>query len=93
MGRKESLMDPRDHYSFRVGHSSNSVWRVARKIAVLVVGGTITIVGILLVVLPGPAFVVIPAGLAILATEFDWAKAWLIKAKEVSRKAMKKVRR
>ena len=34
--------------------------------------------GILMIVLPGPAFVFIPAGLAILATEFAWARRWLV---------------
>ena len=29
-----------------------------------------------MLVLPGPAFLVIPAGLAILATEFEWAERW-----------------
>jgi tellurite resistance protein TerC len=34
----------------------------------------VLLVGIALVILPGPAFIVIPAGLAILATEFHWAR-------------------
>lgn len=38
-----------------------------------IVGGTVLLLGIVLLVLPGPAFLVIPAGLAILATEFHWA--------------------
>ena len=42
-----------------------------------VVGGTVLAFGIALIVLPGPAFIVIPAGLAILALEFAWAKRWL----------------
>ena len=47
------------------------------RIIVAVVGGTVLAVGFALVVLPGPAFLVIPAGLAILAIEFAWAKRWL----------------
>ena len=31
------------------------------------------LVGIAMILLPGPACLVIPAGLAILATEFEWA--------------------
>jgi tellurite resistance protein TerC len=46
----------------------------ARKVIVGIVGGFVLLVGIALLVLPGPAFLVIPAGLAILATEFHWAK-------------------
>ena len=53
----------------------------ARKPVVAVVGGTVVLVGIAMVVLPGPAFVVIPLGLAILATEFVWARRWLKRAR------------
>ena len=52
-----------------------------KRIIVAVVGGTVLAVGLALVVLPGPAFIVIPAGLAILAMEFAWARRWLRKAK------------
>jgi uncharacterized protein (TIGR02611 family) len=51
--------------------------RHARRIVVLVVGMTVLLTGVALIVLPGPAFVVIPIGLAILATEFAWARRWL----------------
>ncbi len=51
--------------------------RYARRITVLIVGMTVLLTGVALIVLPGPAFVVIPIGLAILATEFAWAKRWL----------------
>ena len=53
-----------------------------KKIIVAVIGFTILIIGILMIVLPGPAFIVIPLGLAILATEFVWAKKWLDKVKQ-----------
>ncbi len=52
-----------------------------KRIAVTVVGGTVLALGIALIVLPGPAFIVIPAGLAILAVEFAWARRWLNKAR------------
>lgn len=40
-----------------------------------------------MIVTPGPAFVVIPVGLAILAVEFVWARRWLKKIREmISRK-------
>ena len=57
--------------------------RVAKRIIVGVIGGTVTLLGIALIVLPGPAFIVIPIGLSILATEFLWAKRWLQKARDV----------
>jgi putative membrane protein len=49
----------------------------ARKPAVALVGGSALLVGIAMLVLPGPAFLVIPLGLAVLATEFLWARRWL----------------
>lgn len=52
-----------------------------RRIVVGIVGFTIMVIGVLLLVLPGPAFLVIPLGLGILATEFVWAKNLLRKVK------------
>lgn len=52
-----------------------------RRIVVSIMGFTILIIGLLLLVLPGPAFLVIPLGLGILATEFVWAKKLLKKVK------------
>ncbi|HEV8642412.1 MAG TPA: PGPGW domain-containing protein [Methylomirabilota bacterium] len=51
--------------------------RQARRIVVATVGGVVLLVGVALIVLPGPAFLVFPAGLAILATEFAWARRLL----------------
>ena len=48
-----------------------------KRITVIVLGGTVLAIGIGLIVLPGPAIIVIPAGLAILAVEFAWARRWL----------------
>jgi hypothetical protein len=45
-----------------------------RKLIVAVIGVTVVLFGVALIVLPGPAFIVIPVGLAILATEFAWAR-------------------
>jgi tellurite resistance protein TerC len=44
-----------------------------KKIVVGIVGGVVLLAGIVMIVLPGPSILVIPAGLAILATEFQWA--------------------
>jgi len=55
----------------------------ARKVVIAVVGTTVVLVGIAMVVLPGPAFLVIPLGLAILATEFLWARRWLKRARDL----------
>ena len=52
-----------------------------KRIVVAVVGGTVLALGVALIVLPGPAFLVIPAALAILAIEFAWARRWLRSAR------------
>src|SRR6185295_15522375 len=59
--------------------------KVVRRVIVSVVGVTVLLIGIALLVLPGPAFVVIPVGLAILATEYAWARRWLRKARRIAR--------
>lgn len=51
--------------------------RLVRKSLALIAGGTITLVGVALLVLPGPGLLTIIAGMAILASEFDWAKRLL----------------
>jgi hypothetical protein len=65
--------------------------RRARKIAVTIVGGTVILFGIALLVLPGPAVVVIPVGLAILATEYAWARRWLRIIRESAEKGADKL--
>jgi len=52
-----------------------------RKLVIAVIGFTVLGIGIVLLVLPGPAFLVIPAGLAILAVEFAWARRLLNRIK------------
>lgn len=56
-------------------------YRTALRLVRVVVGGTLLAIGILLIVLPGPAFIVIPAALAILAGEFVWARMLLKRVK------------
>jgi tellurite resistance protein TerC len=54
----------------------------AKRLIVIVIGFTVLAAGVAMIVLPGPAIVVIPAGLAILATEFIWAKKLLATVRE-----------
>ena len=66
-----------------------SIWnleniKIVRRVIVSVVGATVLLIGIALLVLPGPAFIVIPIGLAILATEYAWARHWLKKARRIA---------
>src|SRR5262245_10772313 len=55
-----------------------------RRVIVSVVGVTVLLIGIALLALPGPAFIVIPLGLAILATEYAWARRWLRKVRRIA---------
>jgi uncharacterized protein (TIGR02611 family) len=57
-------------------------YKLARRIAIAVVGGTILLFGIVMLVTPGPGLVVIPVGLAILGLEFAWARSWLRKIRQ-----------
>ena len=66
-----------------------SVWnlgsiKIVKRVIVSVVGATVLLIGIALLVLPGPAFIVIPVGLAILATEYAWARRWLKRARRIA---------
>jgi tellurite resistance protein TerC len=54
----------------------------AKKIVVLIVGSAVLLIGIVMLVLPGPAILVIPLGLGILAMEFEWARRWLNTARK-----------
>lgn len=63
-------------------------YRGARKLVVALVGGTVLLLGAAMLVLPGPALLVIPIGLAILAIEFAWARRWLHRVKERSKSAL-----
>jgi uncharacterized membrane protein len=47
---------------------------VVRKVVYSVIGLTVLLLGIAMMVLPGPAIVFIPLGLAILASEYAWAR-------------------
>lgn len=67
------------------------MWRLVRRVAVTVAGGAIVAVGVLLLALPGPGLLVIVAGLAVLATEYAWARRALraarARAEQASRAA------
>jgi uncharacterized protein (TIGR02611 family) len=59
-----------------------SALRLARKVVVAVIGTSLLAIGVALIVLPGPAVLVIPLGLAILGTEFLWARRLLRRVKQ-----------
>jgi uncharacterized protein (TIGR02611 family) len=64
-----------------VNNRLNTNLRSAKRIVIAVAGFTVLLLGAVMIILPGPAIVVIPAGLAILATEFVWARKLLLMIK------------
>lgn len=57
-------------------------YKAARRIVIAVLGATVLAIGIVMIVAPGPALIVIPIGLAILGIEFAWARLWLKRLRE-----------
>ncbi len=72
--------------------SFSPMLRKARRFVIKIMGTTVLFLGLALIVLPGPAFVVIPAGLAILGTEFAWARRWLRLIRDSARKGVGEVK-
>jgi uncharacterized protein (TIGR02611 family) len=62
-------------------------WRVV----IGVVGGTITVLGAIALVGPGPGILIVIAGLGILATEFAWAARVMVHTRTYAQKAADKV--
>jgi uncharacterized protein (TIGR02611 family) len=54
-----------------------------RRLIIGVLGFTVLSIGVAMIVLPGPATIVIPLGLGILATEYIWARRLVKKIKGV----------
>jgi uncharacterized protein (TIGR02611 family) len=64
----------------------------ARRAGVAVAGSVVVVVGLALLVLPGPGLLVLTAGLALLATEFAWAQRWLTRLRGHTKRAVQRVR-
>ncbi len=65
-------------------------YKAARRVVITLVGGTVVLIGVIMIVVPGPAFVVIPIGLAILGLEWAWARRLLSAVKEKGGEAFEK---
>jgi uncharacterized protein (TIGR02611 family) len=77
----ERLADQRERHRRR---SRPVRWLIAA------VGLTLFLAGLAMLVLPGPAFAVIPVGLFLLALEFEWAERWLERSVEEAEKARRR---
>jgi len=65
-------------------------YRQGRRLVIMLVGSTVLLIGLALIVLPGPALLLIPLGLAILGIEFAWARRWLAQLKQTTGEIMQR---
>jgi uncharacterized protein (TIGR02611 family) len=68
------------------------VLRSTKRIVVTVVGFTLLLAGLVMMVGPGPGLLVIIAGLAVLGTEYAWARHWLERARAQAHRTRQRVR-
>jgi uncharacterized protein (TIGR02611 family) len=74
----------------RAGDDRGFLQRNAKRIVVGVIGTAVIIAGLFMLVLPGPGILTVVAGLAILASEFDWAERWMHRLRDRAEAAAKK---
>jgi hypothetical protein len=67
-----------------LGRRASDLVDVARSMVV--------VVGLALLVLPGPGLLLLTAGLALLTTEFAWAQRWLTRLRGHAKGAVQRVR-
>ena len=65
----------------------NTITTNVKRITLTVLGFLSLLIGVAFILLPGPAVIFIPLGLALLSLEFDWAKVWLKKSQRYFRQA------
>ncbi len=69
-----------------VAETLRVAFRQLRRLVIFVIGVTVVLIGAVMFFTPGPAIVVIPIGLGILALEFAWARILLKRFKERAEK-------
>src|SRR3954468_12441938 len=74
-----------------MGHGPAGHNDLMKTVVVAVLGGLLTLAGIALLALPGPGFVLVAAGLAVLATRFTWAKKPLDYARDKAEQGIEEV--
>ena len=50
-------------------------------------GGVCLVIGVVFILVPGPAVLFLPVGLALLSVDYDWAKVWLKKTQRWMKKS------
>lgn len=69
-----------------------TMWRYVRRTLVVLLGIVLVIVGLVMLVTPGPAIVVIPVGLAMLGVRFDWLQPHVRRLRVQVRRVVHRVR-
>lgn len=92
---QQSLAAPRHAWQRRLNEKLGlDKMPVIRRLVYSVLGATVLLIGIAMIVLPGPAVIVIPIGLAILASEYAWARRIIRRGKVfVGRRVQKRQRK
>lgn len=58
-----------------------------KKTVITVIGSLLLLIGGIFILLPGPAVIFVPLGLALLSLEYAWAKVWLKRSQRYFRQA------
>jgi hypothetical protein len=66
------------------------IGRIVWRVIIGVIGGAVTVAGAIALVGPGPGFLIVLAGLGILATEFAWAARVMVRTRTYAQKAADK---
>jgi uncharacterized protein (TIGR02611 family) len=74
----------------KVGVILRFIWRSSKRAVVFVIGVALLTIGLIMFVTPGPGWLALLLGLAILATEFSWAERLLHWAREKAKLAAEK---
>ena len=77
----------------RVKKTWTLTYRTARRIVIAVIGTSVVLLGVAMLVLPGPGLLTIVGGLAILGLEFAFAKRWLERIKHTTKKTLDEAKR
>jgi len=77
---------------FDDNHPLFGTYKVAKRIVIGIVGGTVLIMGVIMMVTPGPGIAGILLGLGILGIEFAWARIWLNRIKAKGRDVVRALR-
>ena len=63
-------------------------YRAARRIAIAIMGTTVVLLGVAMLVLPGPGILTIILGLMLLGVEFAFARRWVKRIQEKTGQAV-----